>query len=381
MTVSRRTMLRSAAAAAPALALAGTLPGTASAAQSATPAAESAPGQWEVRSLSPWDGGLLFHQLSVAPDGTALAVGTDISLENMGTYHPVAFTYGGTDWKTHIWVKFPDDTRPMTGAWATGAGDAWAVGERWDRQPMRDVPQLMHWNGAAWTDRTAGAAVRGPVHVDGAGKEVWVVGRAVYPAPGAAALRRTGSGWTPVALPAGLGAAARLNAVRVVAADDVWVAGYAADKEFGTRTPLVMRWNGSSWTRLPAPFGPAAGHVSALLVRDGVCWAGGSVDRRAAAATWDGRAWSLRSPSGLEASEVGHFAAYGTQVWAAGTRMPLQRWTGSSWSAADGPLPGTLTADVVTHGPDGALWLAGHTEDTADRTTTYFLAKLPAAAA
>ncbi|GHE41462.1 hypothetical protein GCM10018785_08880 [Streptomyces longispororuber] len=146
------------------------------------------------------------------------------------------------------------------------------------------------------------------------------------------------------------------------------------------RAARPFLWNGSSWTRLPAPFGPAAGHVSALLVRDGVSCAGGSVDQRAAAAAWDGRAWSPRHPSGLEASEVQHFAAYGTQVWAAGTRVPLQRWTGSSWSTGEGPPPGAPTADAVTHGPDGALWLAGHVEGTADGVTTYFLAELPTAA-
>ncbi|QIB43863.1 hypothetical protein [Streptomyces aureoverticillatus] len=373
MAVSRRNLLRSAAAVVPALALGSALPGGASAAGGALP-------EWRVfpfTTSSDWYG---FKRLAFAPGGGAMAAGSHYHWDEIVKEEPAAFAFDGTDWKSYEFSKFPKDTRPLTGISVGAADDVWAVGERINRPTMLDEAQILHWDGTAWSDRTgsAGSAIGRPEQIDGTGGALWVVGNAKYPATGAVALRRSGSAWTSVPLPATLGAHSGLLTVRVVAADDVWVGGYTATEARGTRTPLVMHWNGTAWKVLPTPFGSAVGQVSALLVRDGVCWAGGAAGARAAVATWSGGAWSLRSPEGQDASAVTQLAAYGAEVWSVGTRVALQRWTGASWSAAPSPTSAPLTSGALANGPDGSLWLAGST--SAAGGVPAFFAQLPAAA-
>ncbi|GAA2404872.1 hypothetical protein GCM10010420_35660 [Streptomyces glaucosporus] len=370
MTVSRRDILRSASAVVPAMVIGGALPGTASAAARAA--------QWQVFPVTPGWGWYSFNRISLAGDGTAKALGAHHSMPD-GVWGPVqtdplVWSFDGTQWTVS---GLADGTRPLNGVTATTAADAWAVGERWDKAQMLDVPQLLRWDGTAWTNRTTGAdALSRPRQVSGTGSNVWVVGTAKHPATGPAVVRLNGSGWAPVGLPATLGADTELLTVQVVAADDVWVAGRTGT---GTsRRSLVMRWNGSSWTVLPAPFGTAVGHVTSLLVRGGECWAGGGAGNRAAVAVWNGRAWAARNPLSSGTSEVGQLAAHGSvEVWAAGAGMTLQRWNGTSWSEAEGPLPAPLNVGALATGPDGALWMAG-VRDSSD-ATRHFFAKLPVA--
>lgn len=376
MAVSRRNLLRSAAAVLPVLAVGGALSGVAS-------AAGAAQGRWQVFPVDGSRGGYAFNRLGFAPGGGATALATYVSFDgNSVQQDPAALQFDGKDWQPSGFHSFPDGTRPLNGL-AVQADGAWGVGLRWNRQTMRDDAQILYWDGRTWADRTAGADIGEPFEADGTGNDVWVVGGARHPAPGAVALRRSGSGWASVGLPSGLGAGARLLTVRVVAADDVWVGGFTATEAFGTRTPLVLHWNGSSWKRLPNPFGTANGQVSALLPHDGVLWAGGysgtgiggGSGDRAAVAAWNGSAWSPRTPAGLAASEATQLAVYGTEVWAAGRGTPLQRWTGGSWSPAAGPEPEPLTVGALATAPDGSLWLGGSTE----RGNSTFFARLPAA--
>lgn len=371
MTVSRRSLLRSAAAVVPALAIGGALPGAASGATRAA--------QWQVfpiaGSSSSW---YRFSRIAFAADGTAKALGTDNyfvdgPLGPIGQ-DPLVWSFNGTGWSGS---RFADDTRPLNGITVTGAADAWAVGEKWDPVQKSDVPQLLRWNGTTWANSMTGAeSFARPTQVSGTGSDVWVVGSALESYAIPAVVRRDGSGWAPVSLPDTLGTATLLT-VRVVAANDVWVAGSVGTG--AARRSLVMRWNGSSWTVLPAPFGTAVGQVTSLLVKGGQCWAAGSAANRATLAVWNGSAWSARNPASSSVSEITQLAAYGaTEVWVAGAGVTLQRWNGSAWSEAEGPQAAPLVVGALATGPDGALWIAGSKETSS--STSYFFAKLPATA-
>ncbi|MFJ5559464.1 hypothetical protein ACIQCD_19160 [Streptomyces sp. NPDC093250] len=371
MTVSRRSILRSAAAVVPAMAIGGALPGVASGATRAA--------QWQVFPItansSSW---YRFSRISFAPDGSAKALGTDNYLADgpLGPIEqdPLVWSFNGTGWSG---AGFAEDTRPLNGITVTNAADAWAVGEKWDAAQRFDVPQLLRWNGAAWTNSMTGAeSFARPSQVSGTGSDVWVVGSALESYAIPAVLRRNGSSWAPVRLPSTLGTAALLT-VHVMTANDVWVAGSVGTG--AARRSLVMRWNGSSWTVLPAPFGTAVGQVTSLLIRGGQCWAGGSAANRSAVAVWNGSAWSARNPASSSVSEVTQLAAYGsTEVWVAGASLALQRWNGSAWSGAEGPQAAPLVVGALATGPDGALWIAGSKETSS--STSYFFAKLPATA-
>jgi hypothetical protein len=369
MTLSRRGILRSAAAVVPAMVIGGALAGTASGAARAA--------QWQVFPVDPGPSAWYrFSRIGFAPNGTAKALGT-YNYFSDGPFGPVeqdplVWSFDGTKWTGG---GFADDTRPLTGITVTTASDAWAVGEKWDKAQRLDVPQLLRWNGTAWADSMTGAeSFARPHDVSGTGSDVWAVGTARTSADVPAVVRRSGSNWAPVSLPGTLGTAALLT-VRVVAANDVWVAGSVGT---GTaRRSLVMRWTGSSWTVLPAPFGTAVGQVTSLLVKGDQCWAGGSAANRGGVAVWNGGSWSARNPASGGVSEVTQLAAYGsTEVWAAGTGVALQRWNGSGWSEAEGPLVAPLSVGALATGPDGALWVAGH-KDTST-SSSYFFAKLPA---
>jgi hypothetical protein len=370
MSVSRRSILRAAAAAAPAAVVAA----------AGSPAGAAPNARWELFPVSPGAGSwFTFNRISVAPDGAAKATGT-YSYFPDGPLGPAevearVWSFGGTAWTS---ARLAPDTRPMTGITVTTADDAWAVGEKWDQSRMADVPQMLHWDGTAWTQRMQGAeAFARPSQVSGTGDDVWAVGTAATSYAVPAVVRRDGPVWAPVALPPSLGTAT-LRAVRVVAADDVWVAGSTASTTSGRS--LVLHWDGSSWTELPAPFGTTAGRVSALLATDGGrCWAAGSAGNRAAVAAWDGHRWTVANPVTSSASEVTQLALHGsTEVWAAGAGMPAQRWNGSAWSNVTGPLTGALTVGALANGPDGALWMAG--SQGTSSAESYFFATVRSAA-
>lgn len=349
----------------------GALPGVASGATRAA--------QWQVFPITPGASSWYrFSRISFAPDGTAKALGTENHFVDGPSgpieQDPLVWSFNGTGWSGS---GFAEDTRPLNGITVTSANDAWAVGEKWDPVQRWDVPQLLRWNGTAWTNSMTGAeSFARPAQISGTGGNVWVVGTAGQSVDVPAVVRLSGSSWAPVSLPSTLGTASLLT-VRVVAANDVWVAGSVGT---GTsRRSLVMRWNGSSWTVLPAPFGTAVGQVTSLLVRDGRCWAGGSAAGRGAVAVWDASAWSARSPASSSVSEVTQLAAYGsTEVWTAGAGVTLQRWNGSAWSEAEGPTAAPLVVGALATGPDGALWVAGSQETSS--SSSYFFAKLPATA-
>ncbi|MFG2713697.1 hypothetical protein ACGFX2_24510 [Streptomyces goshikiensis] len=369
-------MLRSAMAVVPAAVIGAALPGTASAAV-AVP-------QWEIFPVDSWPGtNHPFDRLDFAADGTVMALGRSGYFPDgpFGPYQedPLAWGRKGMDWRATEYSGFASGTRPLKGLTVGAANDAWAVGTRWDQPTMRDVPQLLHWNGTAWTNQTAGATdLDEPRQVSGAGSQVWVVGRRARAYNEASVARWNGSAWRGVALPSTLGAFTQLLAVEVVGANDVWVAGTTGASAAGPKTSLVMHWNGTSWTTLPAPFGAAAGQVSTLLVRGTECWAGGIAADRATVASWNGRAWSVSAPATTSYSEVTQLATYGSQVWAVGTNTALQRWNGSAWSAVAGPKSAPLTSAALATAPDGAIWLAASDQDAAHQTTSFF-ARLPAA--
>jgi hypothetical protein len=348
----------------------GALPGAASAATRAT--------RWQVFPVTPGSSAWYrFSRISFAPNGTAKALGTvDYFVDGpMGPIQrdPLVWSFDGRGWSAS---GFTANTRPLDGITVTGAADAWAVGEKWDQAQMLDVPQLLRWDGTAWAESMAGAeSFARPRQVSGTGSDVWVVGTARQSVDVPAVVRRNGSGWAPVSLPSTLGTAG-LMTVQVVAANDVWVAGSVGTGS--ARRSLVMRWNGSSWTVLPAPFGTAVGQVTSLLVKGGQCWAAGSATNRGSVAVWNGSAWSARNPASSSVSEVTQLAAHGTtEVWVAGTGVTLQRWNGSAWAQAEGPLAAPLTVGALATGPDGALWVAGSKETSS--SSSYFFAKLPMA--
>jgi hypothetical protein len=148
--------------------------------------------------------------------------------------------------------------------------------------------------------------------------------------------------------------------------NDVWAVGY-----FWSCTvfrPLTLRWTGTSWQRLAAPTPNGSGNTSleAVAVRQGDAWAVGSYVTTTDAVLpliirWNGTAWTripaAPLPNVQHATLRAVAIASENDVWAAGTmRNPtsnrmetlIQRWNGTTWTVVPSPNPSLSGANTIT---------------------------------
>jgi hypothetical protein len=181
-----------------------------------------------------------------------------------------------------------------------------------------------------------------------------------------------GTSWSPErgpSIPSGT-----LRGVSMVSATDGWAVGteYSATAE----TTLIEHWDGTHWTRVPSPSprvdNQLAG-VSMASVTDGwaVGWIGDVNNNvyRALLLHWDGTRWTrvpVSVPVGMtELWSVS--AASAADAWAVGLQtrnlgnLLLLHWNGSSWSEAPGPLDRAVeTIPGVSDAAPGNAWIVGN---------------------
>jgi hypothetical protein len=118
-----------------------------------------------------------------------------------------------------------------------------------------------------------------------------------------------------------------LEAVAATSATNAWAVGYAGG-------PLIVHWNGSTWSRVPAavPGGTTLDAIGASSPDN--AWAlGGAYHRNGTwqgtvAAHWDGRAWR----------QVPVPAASSTALSSVSVTSPSNAWAvGADWTSAQGP--------------------------------------------
>jgi hypothetical protein len=162
---------------------------------------------------------------------------------------------------------------------------------------------------------------------------------------------------------------------------DVWAFG--SEGNWRTSRPVVVRWDGLRWTRLPTPPLPkgvrvrdfaATGPDSAWLV------GGGTAYDRPLVMHWNGRRWGLMdlrwsvARSGSELLAI--TARAPNEVWAVGVEGLgaissfgygdlVLRWSGRHWQRVASPLaeygsgPYAIAAAIA---PSGDLWTANQDE-------------------
>ena len=152
------------------------------------------------------------------------------------------------------------------------------------------------------------------------------------------------------------------------ATDDVWAVGsYSTDA--GALEALILHWDGSAWTR------SAGGIVSWNHALDAVTvvapddvWAVGRMHEDGRWTTlvehWDGTQWSV-VPSGGEGGILNGVTANGpSDVWAVGTATAAPNtvltlhWDGTTWSTVANGLAAITLEDVTTTGT-GNAWAVG----------------------
>jgi hypothetical protein len=178
-------------------------------------------------------------------------------------------------------------------------------------------------------------------------------------------VRWNGTTLTRVSLP---GFAERndvLEGIDGVAARDIWAVGHADRLDVVGSLSLAYHWDGAGWARVPTPNGPA-GSINDLravaAVSSNDIWA---VGREATASTshaltlhWDGSVWrKVANPCGSHLNGI--TALSSSNVWAVGGNV-LCRWNGTDWAARMAPqVPGRLTDLQDVDGVPGAIWAVG----------------------
>jgi hypothetical protein len=195
-------------------------------------------------------------------------------------------------------------------------------------------------------------------------------------------VRRDRSSWSRVASPSP-GQNAELYSVSAGPGGSAWAAGYSCCTSAGNET-LILRWNGTSWSRTPSP-GRNAVLEGVSAGPGGRAWAAGySCASRCGTASevdrtlilrWNRGSWSrAASPSPGQIARLNSVSAGpGGSAWAAGTscashcrtasevaRTLVLRFNGASWSRKASPSPGQRAVLWgVTAGPGGSAWAAG----------------------
>lgn len=193
----------------------------------------------------------------------------------------------------------------LTGVWASGPNDAWAVGSYHDT----NAGLTLHWNGKAWGRSIAASfsAVWGS-----AANDVWAVGpRALAHFDGAA--------WRFVPPAAGASRFPFFSSVWGSGPQDVWAVG--SDGEDASNQ--IWRWNGAGWARIAHPDVAPGRHGATPAVLS--VWGTGPND-----------------------------------VYAVGTGGTVLHWDGQAWSRLDAGLtPDTGEALKAVVGAGGDVWLGG----------------------
>jgi hypothetical protein len=250
------------------------------------------------------------------------------------------------------------------GVAATGADNAWAVGDVTAPHTATTTGGFaVRWNGKHWLRMQLPLSGFVPVSVSARGSSgVWIFGYRPDTtnalASAAYALIYRNGKWRTLALPSGPTISfAFLWDLQsaVVSSHDVWVIGTSYDTDETHVRSVLYNWNGSKWSADPL----ASGDAYSLAAVPGAAWvttiASGAVTT---AWRWNGAVW-LRHK--LPYVTDGSVAAYSAaKAWITGsggqdsTTTYLLTWNGRHWSRVQTPVAGNWGA--ATSDGHGGVW-------------------------
>jgi len=254
--------------------------------------------------------------------------------------------------------------------------DLWAVGWAFNQSLFAYRTLTEHWNGTRWSLVRSPNATNGYNLLNGvavvAANDVWTVGQAANGSIYSTLVEHwNGVAWSIVPSPNVAGDSNVLQAISVVSANDIWAVGYSSDSNFNNH-PLTIHWNGATWSIVSSPrvnddilFG-----VEAIASND--VWAVGRSQQEARTLTlhWNGSAWSI-VPSPNDSSEdnilFGVAAVTSNDVWAVGQacchKTLAIHWDGAAWSVVPTPVFDPNATNQVLIGivalSSNNIWAAG----------------------
>ena len=240
--------------------------------------------------------------------------------------------------------------------------------------------------GARGSARQAGSPVRFQDVSAESATDVWAVGSTGGDSPEPAIAHWNGTALSEVPTNLGSGgpggtAVGELHGVSADAPTDVWAVGNEAPPRTHMVQSLVMRWDGTSWSRVPSPNPSALANDMTAVRANGPddVWVRGSyfdqsTHRHPVFVThWDGQAWAtVRLPKAIARQvqlfgfrsfdPVGPRAAYaiGSHVAPNGIKSDeVLRWNGQSWSKAHAPFYGAALSGIGASSA-GDVWAVGY---------------------
>jgi hypothetical protein len=246
----------------------------------------------------------------------------------------------------------------LYGVSALSPTDAWAVGEYRDDATGAYRSLILHWNGTAWTkvgspNVSSTNNVLTSVTAIGTAN-AWAVGSYVDDATRASrtlVLRWNGTAWTKVGSP---NPSSRQNFLRGVggggSAGGIWAVGYERNNATGALETLALRWNGSKMVLVPSNAPDSATNIynGVRASASSNAWAVGSAGPNALVSHWNGSTWArVKSPNPMETNVLmATNAASASDAWAVGygsvtsaAETLAMHWNGSTWSTVPTPNP------------------------------------------
>ncbi len=143
-----------------------------------------------------------------------------------------------------------------------------------------------------------------------------------------------------------------LSGVAATSAANAWaVGGYGSISSAKT---LIVRWNGTAWTRVPSPTPAGGGELGGVAATSASsAWAVGCTSCFTSPKTlilrWNGKTWTrVPSPAPAESSLSGVAAVSASSAWAVGCtscshidsfKGLILGWNGKVWRRVPSPLP------------------------------------------
>lgn len=227
-------------------------------------------------------GGSSFSAVSALAANDVWAVGQQNYSPNPAM-KPLAAHWNGSAWAVTDAPFVGNRFNQLLGVSARAPGDVWAVGT-WRNTSSTFHVLIQHWNGSAWSAVPAADPGNNDELLAVAAlsaNNVWAVGDRHDPASDTQQpliMHWNGSAWSTTPLTGFHGDFARLNAIRAVSSTDIWAAGAFATVSGDPTSPLLMHWDGTSWTRVTAgTSGGSSEYFDALAISgDCAAWAVGS---------------------------------------------------------------------------------------------------------
>src|SRR5438132_8619798 len=160
------------------------------------------------------------------------------------------------DWEVVASPSVGTGANSLIGVASAADNDVWAVGWAFKAQLNAYRTVTEHWNGTRWSVVRSPNATNGYNFLNGvavvAANDVWTVGQAANGNTYNTLVEHwNGVAWSIVPSPNVAGSSNILEAISVVSANDIWAVGYSSDSSFNNH-PLTIHWNGATWRIVPS---------------------------------------------------------------------------------------------------------------------------------